>query len=233
MSEPAVHTSPLTWDETKTTTCYMCACRCGIKVYLKDGRVKYIEGNRDHPVNKGVICGKGAAGIMQHTAPSRLRAPLKRVGSRDDPGAQRDLLAAQLLRVARAVPALRVAVAEADGDRPVSGREHRHLRRPRAIVVHRAVDEQQRRSAVAFLHVRDLQSLAPERALLDLGARERITGFTFGKAQSFYDIFPRPRFSYFSPANSFTGVRRLSGQRWIPQCRKGFPSALSWADIRR
>ncbi|MFX7776683.1 hypothetical protein ABTJ98_21860, partial [Acinetobacter baumannii] len=50
----------------KTTTCYMCACRCGIRVFLKDGKVRYIEGNRDHPVNKGVICGKGSAGIMQH-----------------------------------------------------------------------------------------------------------------------------------------------------------------------
>ena len=27
-----------TWDEVKTTTCYMCACRCGIRVHLKDGR---------------------------------------------------------------------------------------------------------------------------------------------------------------------------------------------------
>ncbi len=69
-------------DEIKTTTCYMCACRCGIKVYLKNGKVRYIEGNRDHPVNKGVLCGKGAAGIMQHTAPSRLRTPLLRVGER-------------------------------------------------------------------------------------------------------------------------------------------------------
>ena len=34
-------------DEVKTTTCYMCACRCGIKVHLKDGRVRYIQGNRD------------------------------------------------------------------------------------------------------------------------------------------------------------------------------------------
>ncbi|MFM7690444.1 MAG: hypothetical protein ACKPAC_13460, partial [Alphaproteobacteria bacterium] len=38
-------------DEVKTTTCYMCACRCGIRVHLKDGRVRYIEGNPDHPVN--------------------------------------------------------------------------------------------------------------------------------------------------------------------------------------
>ena len=34
-------------DEVKCTTCYMCACRCGIKVHLKDGGIRYIEGNRD------------------------------------------------------------------------------------------------------------------------------------------------------------------------------------------
>ena len=67
-------------DEVKTTTCYMCACRCGIRVHLKDGRVRYIEGNPDHPVNKGVLCGKGSAGIMTQYSPARLQAPLKRVG---------------------------------------------------------------------------------------------------------------------------------------------------------
>ncbi|URF47914.1 molybdopterin oxidoreductase family protein [Dinoroseobacter shibae] len=70
------------FDEMRQTTCYMCACRCGINVHLKDGKVAYIEGNRAHPVNKGVLCAKGSAGIKQHTAPSRLRAPMKRVGPR-------------------------------------------------------------------------------------------------------------------------------------------------------
>jgi anaerobic selenocysteine-containing dehydrogenase len=77
-----VETSAPIGDAVKATTCYMCACRCGIKVHLKDGRVRYIEGNPDHPVNRGVICGKGSAGIMTQYAPSRLRAPLKRVGPR-------------------------------------------------------------------------------------------------------------------------------------------------------
>ena len=77
-----VDTSPRISDEVKNTTCYMCACRCGIKVHLKDGGIRYIEGNRDHPVNRGVICGKGAAGIMQHYSPARLRKPLLRVGER-------------------------------------------------------------------------------------------------------------------------------------------------------
>jgi anaerobic selenocysteine-containing dehydrogenase len=78
----AARPSPKVSDEVRKTTCYMCACRCGINVHLEKGRVKYIEGNRDHPVNKGVLCAKGSAGIMQHYAPSRLRAPLKRVGPR-------------------------------------------------------------------------------------------------------------------------------------------------------
>ncbi len=82
MTAPFLDTSPPVSDEIRKTTCYMCACRCGIDVHLKDGKVAYIEGNRDHPVNKGVLCAKGSAGIMQVNAPSRLRAPLKRVGPR-------------------------------------------------------------------------------------------------------------------------------------------------------
>ncbi|WP_395679171.1 molybdopterin oxidoreductase family protein [Dokdonella sp.] len=71
-----------TGDAVKTTTCYMCACRCGIRVHLKDGRVRYIDGNPRHPVNRGVICAKGSAGIMQHYSPARLSKPLLRVGER-------------------------------------------------------------------------------------------------------------------------------------------------------
>src|SRR5437764_4551828 len=77
-----IDTSPRIADETKTTTCYMCACRCGIKVHLKDGRIRYIEGNRAHPVNKGVLCAKGSAGIMTQYSPARLTSPLLRTGPR-------------------------------------------------------------------------------------------------------------------------------------------------------
>ena len=69
-------------DRVAFTTCYMCACRCGIKVHLKGGRIRYIEGNREHPVNKGVLCAKGSAGIMNHYSPARLQKPLRRVGPR-------------------------------------------------------------------------------------------------------------------------------------------------------
>ena len=82
MEQPKLDMSRPVSDEIRQTTCYMCACRCGINVHLKAGTVSYIEGNRNHPINKGVLCAKGASGIMQVTAPSRLRAPLRRVGPR-------------------------------------------------------------------------------------------------------------------------------------------------------
>ncbi|MHB8474242.1 MAG: molybdopterin oxidoreductase family protein [Gammaproteobacteria bacterium] len=80
-SNPAAPDSRI---EAKNTTCYMCACRCGIRVTLRDGEVRYIQGNPDHPVNKGVICAKGAAGIMKQYSPARLTQPLRR-----KPGADR------------------------------------------------------------------------------------------------------------------------------------------------
>ncbi|MBP6735584.1 MAG: molybdopterin-dependent oxidoreductase, partial [Chromatiaceae bacterium] len=64
--------------EIKETTCYMCACRCGIRVHLRDGEVRYIEGNPDHPLNHGVICAKGSSGIMKQYSPARLTQPLRR-----------------------------------------------------------------------------------------------------------------------------------------------------------
>tara|TARA_R110002020_G_scaffold16871_18_gene59594 strand:- start:1513 stop:4332 length:2820 start_codon:yes stop_codon:yes gene_type:complete len=80
--EPKIALSPEVSDEIRRTTCYMCACRCGINVHIRDDKVRYIEGNRDHPVNRGVLCAKGSAGIMQHYSPARLRAPMIRSGPR-------------------------------------------------------------------------------------------------------------------------------------------------------
>ncbi|MCR9150705.1 MAG: molybdopterin oxidoreductase family protein [Rhodobacteraceae bacterium] len=80
--EPRIDLHAKVGDHVAKTTCYMCACRCGIDVHVRDGKVRYIEGNRDHPVNRGVLCGKGSAGIMQHYSPARLSAPMKRVGPR-------------------------------------------------------------------------------------------------------------------------------------------------------
>jgi anaerobic selenocysteine-containing dehydrogenase len=85
MQDPALRSDrDLGRSEVKETTCYMCACRCGIRVHLRDGEVRYIEGNPDHPLNQGVICAKGSSGIMKQYSPGRLTKPLRRV-----PGAER------------------------------------------------------------------------------------------------------------------------------------------------
>jgi anaerobic selenocysteine-containing dehydrogenase len=76
MQQPSVEKSGRI--EVKNTTCYMCACRCGIRVHLRDGEIRYIEGNPEHPLNQGVICAKGASGIMKQYSPGRLTKPLRR-----------------------------------------------------------------------------------------------------------------------------------------------------------
>ena len=88
----AVNTTTSTTDNTrpddrievKNTTCYMCACRCGIRVTLRNGEIRFIQGNPDHPINKGVLCAKGSSGIMKQYSPARLTQPLRR-----KPGANR------------------------------------------------------------------------------------------------------------------------------------------------
>jgi anaerobic selenocysteine-containing dehydrogenase len=105
--------APSSAAEIKTTTCYMCACRCGIRVHLRDGEIRYIDGNPEHPLNKGVICAKGSSGIMKQHSPARLTRPLRR-----KPGSERgaaefepiswdeafDLLELRLARIRRTDP---------------------------------------------------------------------------------------------------------------------------------
>ena len=38
--QPKVDTTPHVSDEVRQTTCYMCACRCGINVHLRDGKIR-------------------------------------------------------------------------------------------------------------------------------------------------------------------------------------------------
>ncbi|MGE5471965.1 MAG: molybdopterin oxidoreductase family protein [Bacteroidota bacterium] len=105
---PVLQTENHDRQETKYTTCYMCACRCGIKVTLEDGKVRFIQGNPDHPTNKGVLCAKGNAGIMKQYSPAKLTKPLlRKPGSERGSGefveiewdAALDLLTARLAKI--------------------------------------------------------------------------------------------------------------------------------------
>lgn len=62
--------------------CFMCSIRCPIKVLVKDGQVKWIEGNPHVAGMEGSLCPRGAAGISLLYDDQRVQSPMVRVGER-------------------------------------------------------------------------------------------------------------------------------------------------------
>jgi formate dehydrogenase major subunit len=63
-------------------TCTYCSVACGILIYSLGDRAKnatsdiiHIEGDPDHPVNRGTLCPKGSALLDYVHAPTRLKVP--------------------------------------------------------------------------------------------------------------------------------------------------------------
>ena len=79
---------PANTTETRNT-CTYCSVACGIILYSKGDRRKgekaeitHIEGDADHPTNRGTLCPKGAALLDTVKSASRLQHPmLRRAGS--------------------------------------------------------------------------------------------------------------------------------------------------------
>jgi len=64
--------------------CGLCDASCGIKVRVVEGRAVKIEGNPQHPVNRGGLCSRGQAALQALYHPARVRSPLRRMGGRGD-----------------------------------------------------------------------------------------------------------------------------------------------------
>lgn len=58
------------------STCTGCTSACGILVKTREGRPIKVDGNPDHPVNKGKICTKGQSSVMNLYNPERYREPM-------------------------------------------------------------------------------------------------------------------------------------------------------------
>lgn len=58
--------------------CYYCAVGCGIKVSVRDGKVVAIQGDPEHPINRGALCSKAQAYIQVLDHPKRLTRVLYR-----------------------------------------------------------------------------------------------------------------------------------------------------------
>lgn len=57
------------------STCNGCTQACGILIKTREGRPIKIDGNPDHPINKGKICSIGHASILNLYDPERLSNP--------------------------------------------------------------------------------------------------------------------------------------------------------------
>ena len=82
----------------KPSVCTLCPAGCGLLVRVMEGEAevvrkgqkglvqmglaKKLEGNPQHPVNRGKLCARGQAGLQVVYHPDRVRNPLKRSGDR-------------------------------------------------------------------------------------------------------------------------------------------------------
>ena len=60
------------------TTCRGCVAGCGVIAATRDGRVLKLEGNPDHPVNRGALCAMGQAELQALYNPDRYHSPMIR-----------------------------------------------------------------------------------------------------------------------------------------------------------
>ena len=64
------------------TTCRECSVACGLIAETRDGRTIKLEGNPDHPVNRGALCARGQAALQGLYNPDRYRGPMIRRNGR-------------------------------------------------------------------------------------------------------------------------------------------------------
>ena len=46
------------------TTCRECSAGCGVIAETRDGRTIKLEGNPEHPVNRGALCARGQSAVQ-------------------------------------------------------------------------------------------------------------------------------------------------------------------------
>ena len=62
------------------TTCRECSDACGVIAETRDGRAIKLEGNPEHPLNRGALCARGQAALQGLYNPDRFRGPMLKQG---------------------------------------------------------------------------------------------------------------------------------------------------------
>jgi molybdopterin-containing oxidoreductase family iron-sulfur binding subunit len=217
------------------TVCRECSAGCGVIAEVRDGRAIKLEGNPDHPVNKGALCARGQAALQGLYNPDRFRSPMIR---RDG-----QLVAATwdeaLTLVRQQVTSVRAA-GNAGGVRFISQHENgsfgafvdqwmsaagfgAHLAvDPEADLAVRAVNQAEYGTAWPSL------DFSAARLIVSIGA-DFLDGWGASVPQqlSFADarakLLEAPRFVYIGARRSLTG---LNADEWIA-CRPGSEIAIA------
>ena len=71
-------------EKTIKSTCTLCLTGCGVLIQMKDGKPIKVQGDPEHPANRGALCAKGAASLEYLNSQHRLMHPLKRMGDRGE-----------------------------------------------------------------------------------------------------------------------------------------------------
>jgi anaerobic selenocysteine-containing dehydrogenase/Fe-S-cluster-containing dehydrogenase component len=62
------------------TVCRECSSGCGVIAETRDGRAIKLEGNPEHPLNRGALCARGQSALQGLYNPDRFRRPLIKSG---------------------------------------------------------------------------------------------------------------------------------------------------------
>jgi anaerobic selenocysteine-containing dehydrogenase len=126
----------------KPSVCPLCPAACGLTVRVMDAEAdvvrngksgvvqilaaKKLEGNPDHPVNRGGLCARGQAAIQATYHPDRITQPLKRKGNRGDGSYEAVTWEAAIAELVSQLNAVRGGGAESLAFVGRPGHSHRH-----------------------------------------------------------------------------------------------------------
>jgi anaerobic selenocysteine-containing dehydrogenase len=226
------------------STCRQCPAGCGLLARVSAGRVRKIEGNPQHPVNRGKLCARGQAVVQELYHPDRLRGPLQRSGPRGSGQFEPISWNAALARIAE-----QLTPADSNGSEPKTvlmtpplqgyladlvarfGRGYRQLQH---VAWEPLAPEWRRQSLFGHQGVLDYD-LENTQYLLSFGAdflESHLSpvrfGHAFGKMRQGRPTV-RGRFSYIGPRLSLTAA---SADRWLP-ARPGSEFAIALAMARQ
>src|SRR5919198_4343197 len=63
------------------SSCTECAAGCGLHVRTREGRAVKLEGNPEHPINRGKLCSRGQAALQGLYNPGRIKGPMARAAN--------------------------------------------------------------------------------------------------------------------------------------------------------